>query len=68
MLRRGSSFTWTRIAKKRGSGAVEILMILAVAAMVCLGVCQVTGIGVDGPTGDGIFSYIDEFLKNLGLS
>ena len=54
---------------RRGSQSVEILMILAVAAMVCLGVSQVTGVGLSGANsgGTGIMGGIGDWLGKFGL-
>ena len=54
---------------RRGSQSVEILMILAVAAMVCLGVSQVTGVGLTVPKrgGSGIMAGIGDWLDKFGL-
>jgi Flp pilus assembly pilin Flp len=54
---------------RRGSQSVEILMILAVAAMVCLGVSQVAGVGLGGAEsgGSGIMAGIGDWLGNFGL-
>lgn len=42
----------------RGMEAVQIIMTLAIAAMVCLGVAKVSGVDSNGASGTGIIGTI----------
>ncbi len=48
-----------------GMEAIQIIMILAVAAMVCLGVTSVTGISSDGTPGGGWFDNVTDLVSDL---
>lgn len=49
-----------------GMESIQIIMILAVAAMVCLGVTKVSGIASNGtPDGGGLFGAVGGLVKNL---
>jgi len=44
----------------KGMEAIQIIMTLAIAAMVCLGVAKVSGVTASGASGDGIIGKIAE--------
>ena len=53
-----------------GMETVQIIMVLAIAAMVCLGVSKVSGVGAEGANGSGIFKVLggiaSKFLPGIG--
>lgn len=64
MLRRIQSGLVRMHRDRRGAGTVEVMMIVAVALMITLGVMQVTGVGVGGAGDSGVFGWITDFVKD----
>ena len=53
---------------RRGSTqSVEVIMMIAICMMVCLGITQVAGIGMGGAEDSGMFGSIGGLLDNLDL-
>ncbi len=48
-----------------GMESIQIIMILAVAAMVCLGVIKVTGVTNDGTPGGGLMGMVSGLVSKL---
>ena len=53
--------------RRGATQSIEVLIILAVCVMVCLGVTQVTGVTSGGGSNKGLFSGIGSFLDKLDL-
>lgn len=55
-------------ADRRGATqSVEVLMMVAIALMTCLGITQVAGIGTGGAEDSGLFGGLGDLADNLGL-
>lgn len=68
MLRRIQSGLVRLHRDRRGaSQSVEVLMCVAIALMVCLGVSQVAGVGIGGAEDSGLFKGIGSVLDSLDL-
>ena len=64
MLRRAKSVLVRLHRDRRGAGTVEVMMIVAVALMICLGVMQVTGVDTDGAGDSGLFGWLIDFAES----
>jgi hypothetical protein len=68
-MARKLKLVWLRLhADRRGTTqSVEVLMMVAIAMMTCLGVTQVAGIGLGGAEDSGLFGGIGQLIDNLDL-
>ncbi len=64
MLRRIQSGLVRLHCDRRGTGTIEVMMIVAVALMVILGVMQVTGVSTEGAGDSGLFGWLADFALN----
>lgn len=64
MLRRIQSGLVRLHCDRRGAGTVEVMMIVAVALMISLGVMQVTGVSTDGAGDSGLFGWLADFAAD----
>lgn len=64
MLRRIQSGLVRLHRDRRGMGTVEVMMIVAVALMVSLGVMQVTGVSTEGAGDSGLFGWLADFASS----
>lgn len=53
--------------RRGATQSVEVLMMVAIAMMTCLGVTQVAGIGIGGAEDSGLFGGIGKLVSELDL-